>query len=456
MLSRFRFWPDTLAGRMAIVLVVSIGLLHVTSIWMYYAATEAMFEPPKARAMADLLRYVEKSLSATSTTGRDSIIHRLSREGFEVHWDAGSFLPKSPLTDRRLIRLRDELIQAQPVFSTKDLRLSFHDADARNFAVPIPSQHALLVSMDLEDGTWANIVAVSPYSGEVDWMALLLSTTAMAGGILLVSVLLVREVTAPWRALAQAAESADIDAAEPALAEVGPRELRLAARAFNDMLARIKLLVSRRAYTMAAISHDLRTPLTRQRLRLEFIDDAELRDKLQADIDEMEEMINSSLTYLRGDNPKEERRSIDLTAMLATICGDLSDAGHRAQLQESPPIKVSGRPLALKRAFSNLLNNAIKYGNQAYVCVEPWADQVRVTIEDRGPGIPMDQRQRVFEPFYRIEDSRSRGTGGTGLGLTVAQALIEAHGGTIVLDDRPGGGLRIVVTVPGIASTSRR
>jgi len=415
---------------------------------MYYAATEAMFEPPKARAMAELLLSVERTLSATSTTGRDTIVHRLSREDFEVHWDAGSLVPETPLTDRRLIRLRDDLVHAQPVLSARDLRLSFHEADARKHFAPFTSRHALLISMALEDGTWANIAAVPPYSGEVDWMALLVSTTAMAGGILIVSVLLVRWVTAPWRALAHAADRADIDTSPPILAEVGPREVRLAARAFNDMLARIKLLVNRRAYTLAAISHDLRTPLTRQRLRLEFIDDAEVRDKMQTDIDEMEAMINSSLLYLRGDNLNEEQRSIDLTAMLATICGDLNDAGHRANLEESPPVRVLGRPLALKRAFSNLLDNAIKYGGQAKIRIEPWAGQVRVIIEDRGPGIPIDQRQRVFEPFYRIEDSRSRGTGGTGLGLTIAQTLIEAHGGNIVLGDRVGGGLRIVVTIP--------
>lgn len=453
LLFRLRLWSDTLAGRMAAVLVVSIALLHVVSIWMYYVATEAMFEAPKAQGMAEQLLSIERTLSAASSGERDAAAHALSSEGFEVHWDATSLLPGSPPTDRRLVRLRNELVRFGPELGEKDLRLSFHQADSREHVAPFSSRHALLISFNLRDGSWANIAAIPPYSDEVDWMALLLSTTAMAVGILLVSVVLVRWVTAPWRILAQAAERAGIDTTQPVVAETGPREVRRAARAFNDMLARIRLLVTERAHTVAAISHDLRTPLTRQRLRLEFIDDAELRDKMQADLDEMEAMINSSLVYLRGDNPNEEQRSIDLVATLATICGDLNDAGHQVEVQESSPVTVFGRPLALKRAFSNLIYNAVKYGMRAYVKVITEADRALITIDDEGPGIPSDQRERVFDPFYRIEVSRSRETGGTGLGLTVARTLILAHGGDIRLGDRPGGGLRVEVTIP---RTSRK
>lgn len=448
LLSRLRLWSDSLAGRMAAVLVVSIGLLHVVSIWMYYVATEAMFEAPRAREMAGQLLSVERALSAASFGERDAVAHALSSEGFEVHWDATSTLPGSPPTDRRLVRLHNELVRFGPALGERDLRLSFHQADSREHVAPFSSRHALLISFRLQDGSWTNIASIPPYSNEVDWMALLLSTTAMAAGILLVSVLLVRWVTAPWRVLAQAAERAGIDTTQPVVAETGPREVRRAARAFNDMLDRIRLLVTERGHTVAAISHDLRTPLTRQRLRLEFIDDAELREKMQADLDEMEAMINSSLVYLRGDNPNEEQRSVDLLAMLATICGNLNDMGHQAELLGSSPVTVFGRPLALKRAFSNLIDNAAKYGKRAYVKVTTEADRVLVTIDDEGAGIPSDQRERVFEPFYRIEDSRSRETGGTGLGLTVARTLILAHGGDIRLDDRPGGGLRVKVTIP--------
>ncbi len=443
-----RLWPDTLAGRMIAVLMVSLGLLHVFSICAYYAGTAAIFESSRTRELAGRLLSMERALDVAALEQRDAAAHALSGEGFVVHWDRTSLLPGGPQSDWRLAKLRDELIQIHPEFERLELRLSLHQADSGEPRSFVSSWHPLLVSLTLSDGSWVSIVAASPQIYQLDWLALLFSTTAMAVGILIVSMLLVRSLLAPWKAFTQAADHASIDTTGQGIDERGPREIRRAARAFNNMLTRIRMLVSERAYTLAAISHDLRTPLTRQRLRLELIDDTDLRDKMQRDLDEMEAMVNSSLVYLRGDDPNEEQRAIDLTALLESICSDLSDAGREVQLHAHPGIVVLGRPLALKRALTNVLDNAVKYGKRAHVSMNTEANRAVVLIDDEGPGIPADQQERVFEPFYRIEGSRGRETGGTGLGLTVARTLMRANGGDIRLNERPGGGLRVEVTIP--------
>lgn len=445
-----RLWPDTLAGRIVVVLMLSLGLLHVLSIWMYYAATIVFFEMDRTRELADRLLAAERILSVAPSEQRDAAAHALSREGFDVHWEGIGQMRDVPQTVPPLDALRDKLIDIHPILKQRALYVGGHHVETAEHPPAPSSRYLLQVSFELADGSRIAIATDPVKADQINWIALLLSSTAMAVGILIVSVILVRSVTAPWRLLAQAAQRAGIDTLQPVIPETGPLEVRRAARAFNDMLARIKLLVVERAQTLAAIAHDLRTPLTRQRLRLEFIEDAELRERMQVDLDDMEAMVNSSLEFLRGDRQNEELRSIDITAVLASICGDLADAGHQVQLAEHPPVTVLGRPLALKRAFGNLLDNAVKYGRRVHVSLNAASGGVLIAIEDDGPGIPADHRERVFEPFYRIEGSRSRETGGVGLGLTVARTLILAHGGTIRLDDRRGGGLRVDVTLPTV------
>ncbi len=443
-----RLWPDTFAGRIILVLMASLGILHVFSIWAYSAATVAILDASRARELADRLLSVERSLDVASAESRDAAAHALSGEGFAVHWSHDSLPSGARLGNGRLAKFRDALIRIHPEFEKRALHMSLHQEDAGEHRAALSWWHPLLISMNLADGSRVNVATAPPHADRFDWQALLLSTTAMATGILAVSVLLVRTLTTPWKTLARAADHASIDTTMPAIEEAGPREMRVAARAFNNMLTRIRRLVAERAYTLAAISHDLRTPLTRQRLRLEFIDDAELRDRMQRDLDDMEAMVDSSLAYLRGDGSSEERRRIDLSALLQSICDDASDAGHDVDIDIEPTIIVTGGPLALKRALTNLLDNAVKYGKRAHVSARAAPDRAMIVIDDEGPGIPLDQRERVFEPFYRVDRSRRREPGGSGLGLTVARTFIRANRGDLRLDDNPAGGLRVEVTLP--------
>ncbi|WP_374448558.1 ATP-binding protein [Stella sp.] len=283
-----------------------------------------------------------------------------------------------------------------------------------------------------------------------DHASLIVSTTVMALGILAVSILLVRWLTAPLRTLAAAADRLGRDMAAAPVAEAGPRELRLAAAAFNRMQARLQRMVAERTETLAAVSHDLRTPITRLRLRAELVEDPDLQRAIAADLDEMEAMVDSALAFLRGDGGGEPARPVDVAALVATVVSEAADAGRPARLEEDgsgAAAVVTARPILLKRALANLVDNAVKHGGAASVSVRADGGGVVVAIADPGPGIAPAERAEAFTPFRRLGDPASA-PAGSGLGLTVARAAVEAHGGTIRFDDPPGGGFRVLVTLP--------
>jgi signal transduction histidine kinase len=224
--------------------------------------------------------------------------------------------------------------------------------------------------------------------------------------------------------------------------------VRKAAVAFNVMQGRIRRFVEDRTQMLAAISHDLRTPITRLRLRAEFVDDDEQRAKMLADLEEMEGMIAATLAFARDDAAREPRVRVDVASLVQGLVEDMAAAGGAASYTGPDTLVAEARPSALKRAVANLVDNGAKYGGavRAYLSESP--DEVVVTLDDDGPGIPEADHERVFAPFVRLETSRSRDTGGTGLGLAVARAAARAHGGDIRLANRPEGGLRVTLTLP--------
>ena len=272
---------------------------------------------------------------------------------------------------------------------------------------------------------------------------------ALAFLVLTVAFLLVRRTAAPVGQFALAADRFGMDVNAPPLPENGSPEVRRAVRAFNRMQERLRRYVDDRTMMMAAISHDLRTALTRMRLRAEFIDDDEQRSKAVNDLDELQQMLEATLAFSRDEAVQEARTRLDLAALLQSLCADHADAGQNARYQGPDRAHFDGRPIALRRAFANLIENALRYGNEAQVTLSPEGGGYVVLIEDRGPGIPTELRERVFAPFYRVESSRSRETGGMGLGLAVARSVARGHGGDITFEDREGGGLVTRVALPG-------
>ena len=254
-------------------------------------------------------------------------------------------------------------------------------------------------------------------------------------------------MTRPLRRFAEAADRLGLDAGPPPLPEHGPRELRLATRAFNRMTARIRRLVDDRTLLLAAVSHDLRTMLTRLRLRAEFIEDREQREKASTDLDEMQGMLEATLAFARDEAADERPVPVDLAALLRSLTADLAETGRTVSYDGPDRLALPGRPVALRRLFENLLDNALRYSGEAKAVLHWVNGRAEVRIDDRGPGIPEALRERVFDPFFRLDASRSRDTGGSGLGLAVVRAIVQRHDGTIRLEDRPGGGLRVRVTL---------
>ena len=264
----------------------------------------------------------------------------------------------------------------------------------------------------------------------------------------------VRQLTVPVRTLADAAERLGRDVINaPNLPETGPTELVTAALAFNTMASRIRRFVQDRTFLLTAIGHDLRTPITRLKLRAEYMEDDEQRLKMLADLDEMESMVAATLAFGRDVATSEAVTRIDLAVLLRTILDEAADGDpeHADALSYTGPehLAVHARPLSLKRALTNLIGNALKYGDAARVSLSVLqSGQAQINIEDNGPGIAAKETELVFEPFRRLETSRNRETGGSGLGLSIARNIVRAHGGDISLDNLAAKGLRATVTLP--------
>lgn len=267
-------------------------------------------------------------------------------------------------------------------------------------------------------------------------------------GIAIVAALVARMTMRPLKQLAQAATELGNNIEQPPLKERGATEIRQAAAAFNAMQSRIRHHIQQRAHILAAITHDLQTPLTRMRLRLEKVEDADLREKLINDLTGMQSMVREGLDLARSMESSEPVRRLDLDSLIDSVAADATDAGQSLSVSGSTRLSLMARPIALRRCLTNLIDNAVKYGRNAHILASREGSFAVIRIRDDGPGIPDNELENVFDPFYRLETSRSRETGGTGLGLTIARNIAEQHGGTLRLQNRRDGGLEATLTLP--------
>jgi signal transduction histidine kinase len=301
----------------------------------------------------------------------------------------------------------------------------------------------------LGDGTWITAQSTNP-PRTTRWFTRLLRNLAIVDGVMLVLLFFaVRLLTKPLSVLAGAAEELGRNIERPPLPETGAVELARASRALNTMQDRLKRYVETRLKVLGAMSHDLKTPITRMRLRAELLEDAELRTRFTRDLDAMQEMVGSTLDYMRGlSDGGEELCPIDLNALISSLKQDAEEVGHTVTVAGESPGPVMGRAQALKRCLQNLLDNALAYGQRADITVRDEGRTVNVAIADRGPGIPERDIERVFDPFYRVEGSRNRDSGGSGLGLSIARNIAQAHGGAVRLRNLPQGGLEATLVLP--------
>ena len=285
---------------------------------------------------------------------------------------------------------------------------------------------------------------------------LLLSLGVLLVAVIALTLVAVRWVTRPLKTLAEAAEQLGADINRPPIDEKGPLEVSRAARAFNTMQQRLAKFISDRTRILAAMSHDLKTPITRLRLRSELLDDPQLRSKFTKDLEEMESMVRATLDFMRGLESEEAVRPVDVMALLESMQADRRETGATVRIEGAAHMPYQGKPQALKRCLGNLVDNAIQYGKSAVVAVDDDKNRLMIRIRDDGPGIPEPELEKVFEPFYRLESSRNRQTGGTGLGLTIARSIVEAHGGKLALRNRPEGGLEVSITLPRSTAAAPR
>jgi signal transduction histidine kinase len=433
-----KLFPRSLFGRVAMVLLAGLVVAHVLTFgWILRERgllSEAMMRAYVGRDVASSVAILER----VPAPERATWLSRLARHNYRYELgDARGVAPVAP----------GAAPQADAIAAAISSELGADRVEGLYAAPPRDGAPELWLRLRLADGSPLHLVFAAP-----GWMPSWSSVAVLGAqlvALLLVTWLAVRLATRPLSRLAEAADRFGSDRSAPALEESGPIEVTRAAVAFNAMRARVGAALDERLRILAAIAHDLRTPLTRMRLRSEMLPDAELRERLQSDIAEMQGLVEEGLEYARTAHAAVEAvRPVDLHALLDSLCFDYQDAGHRVQWSGKHEAPLRTRPQALRRVVTNLVDNALRFGGEAEIAVESLPSEVAIAVRDRGPGIAPDDLERVLEPFVRGDGSRSRDTGGAGLGLAIASELAAALGGVLSLRNREGGGLEARLSLP--------
>ena len=397
---------------------------------------------------------IARALASAPEAERAGIIAALAEPAMQLVLLATPRADVDERDDGRLSFLR-QLIQMQFGESSPSLRVGVlrpppHGEEAVDLADSSPTSATALVEIALPDGRWLAVTLIDFLPATLVTWPLLLGPLLVLAGLL--SVRTARRLAAPIREFAQAAERLGVDMTAPPLAERGPHELRTAIRAFNLMQERLRRFLEDRTQMLAAISHDLRAPLARLRLRAELVEDDEQQRKMFGDLNAMNAMIDTTLAFARDDAQQDPRRLVDLSVLVADVCEDIADIGGKACYLGPRGIDVTCRPSAIRRAVTNLVDNAVNHAGSARVQIVREAKRVVILIEDDGPGIAAEQQEKVFAPFYRLDPSRNPDNGGVGLGLSVARTIAREHGGDVTLANGDVGGLRVRVELPAQAN----
>jgi len=426
-------WPRALASRLSLIFLIGLILAQALSFGAQYYER---YESAKNTMLGNLETDVSTSvaiLDRLPAEERSAWLTRLARKNYGYLLSEGD--PGTP------IDARDVPVAVTSITEAIGERypLTFTD-------VPGPRQH-FQGHLRLSDGSPLTIdvrPAMAPLS---PWLpAVLLCQLAL---MIACTWLAVRIAIRPLTRLANAVETLDPNAQPITLDESGPTEVVYAARAFNTMQARIAAYLKERMQLLAAISHDLQTPITRMKLRAEFMDDCAEKDKLWNDLSEMEHLVREGVAYARSvHGSTEESRRTNMDSFLESLVFDYQDMGKQVQLVGHSAAVIDTRPHALRRVLVNLTDNALKFAGAAEVHVAADGASLSISVLDRGPGIAEAELAQVLQPFYRVENSRNRDTGGTGLGLAIAQQLAMALGGTLTLSNREGGGLCAELELP--------
>jgi signal transduction histidine kinase len=462
-------WPQSLFGRLLAASVAAVLLAQTAGLFLIAQEREHFVLQGSVREWARRIAETTLVLQPLGLAERAAAVARLSAAPEPLH------MPHRPpgvqhpgAAARGFVRL--------PVLSDfeRTLKDQVHGALGPAYAVEVsatpeaaPAAIAVPVPFFAAHELAAHQGSARRYDVSVrlpDGAALLFRVTRMPEGaplprhllgnlallvLILVIVLYVaaRNITRPLSELARAAHSVGRDARPQRLQERGARELRDAARAFNTMQDRLRRYLDSRTRVLAAMSHDLKTPLTRLRLQVETLDNPPIQERIGRELSEMEAMVREALTLFRGIEDGEPPAPLDLNALLEKVREEFTDMGQQVTVAGRTAQPLTAKPQALKRCLTNLVANATHFGARADIVVED-GPVVTIRVRDSGPGIPAQELERVFEPFYRLESSRNRDSGGTGLGLSIARDIAQAHGGSLTLSNLPGGGLEAALLLP--------
>ncbi len=457
-----RLLPGSLFGRLVAVLVVGLVLALAIGVALHLRERSDLLQQAGALGIARQVADAVRVLDAQGPAARRGTAQNLSSQSLRVTLDAapgelagparGPFagqiaaLLENYVGEHREIRIGPggamPLMHRDPGFAPQ------MPIGATPMRHAMPSMRAATIQVRLHDGAWASFAYSNPpphyswpYHILVEAFALLVAVVAM-------SIVAVRRATRPLAVLASAADELGANINRAPLPEEGPDEVRRAARAFNTMQARLKGYIEDRGRILAAIAHDLKTPLALLRLRTEALsNDGELKAKFEGDLQRMERLVAETLDFVRTLDSPEAAQPVDVVALLESLKDDTAALGWDVEIRGTArpyPAKAQ----ALQRCITNLIENAVRYGKRARIALEDRAEALRIRIRDDGPGIPEPELERVFEPFYRLEASRNRATGGSGLGLAIARTIARAHGGDVILRNADGGGLEALLTLP--------
>ena len=467
-----RLWPRRAGGQLALLLILVLLVAQVITIVILAGERQGAL---RSASLEHVLQRVADGYTLADTTDperQERILRALSSPTLRLSIDPAPYLTEDQSSDmrRRLaeelglpvaqvrtameadgddcLRDRDDHRDRERHDDEDDEHHEYEEHrdddnhDERQECPPV-----LGVSLALSSGQWFNARARPPAPSWL-WLKATLTSVGITAVLLTLTLLLaVRRILRPINELSQAAHAFG-RGEKVRIPEKGPEDVREVTRAFNQMQDQVGRAQEDRARLLAALAHDLRTPITSMRLRVEMLPEGEDRDRLLDSLREMQHLAEATLDFIRGTTTEQHRR-YDLATLLDSLCGDLQEMGLAVHCDDSPRCVLQGQPEAVKRALRNLIENAVNYGEQAEVTLATTDTEAVVTIVDQGPGILEADRERVFEPFYRLEHSRSRETGGAGLGLAIARTLIRGMGGDIRLGAGPGGqGLQVSVTLP--------
>lgn len=464
-----RLVPKSLRGQLVLLILAALIVAQGLSLWLFVderslAVRLALGLEAAERAVnvARLIEQAPEALHPSILRAADSPLVRFSL-------DPAPAVDRVTDADGSLVASRIRALLGQA--GERDIRVALralapafapmpgmppemeaaHRAMMGRYVAPVEMR----LSIALASGEWLN-VATRFHRPPLQWPRASAITFGLTAALIVAVLwLALSRLTGPLRRLAGAADRLGRGDEVPEITPTGPAELRRLTSAFNEMQARLRRLIDERTRMLAALGHDLRSPITAMRVRAEMVEDEETRERLAATLDEMREMVEATLAFARGMANSEPVETVDLAAFLGALAADIADTtGGPVALEAAAGLTARLRAGAMRRAMRNVIENALRYGDRAEIHLERVGNTARVTVTDDGPGIPEGDLERVFDSFVRVEGSRSRETGGTGLGLSIARTIIHAHGGDIRLANRPEGGLAATIDLPIEGTTS--